>query len=82
MNKKSIIIVCAVVFALSEGVMAAGRRGAERPRKIFAHFMGCYSAIAGAAPHHRMNNAHQVDHLGDGKFDPIGDRWRNWPLAP
>ena len=79
---KRILTVVAVLLLAPVGGLAGGEKPAEPPRKIFAHFMGCYSAIAGAAPHHRMNNAHQVDHTGDGKFDPIGDRWRNWPLAP
>ncbi len=51
-------------------------------RKIFAHYMGCYPVAAGAAEYHRRADAHKVRHDGEGRMDPYGDRWRNWPLVP
>jgi hypothetical protein len=56
----------------------------NRPRKIFAHYMGCYPAGAGATAHHRIVDEHKMRH--DGKdtppFPSSGGRWRNWPLVP
>lgn len=54
----------------------------DRPRKIFAHYMGCYPVAAAATAHHRANDASKIRHDGNGQFDAIGDRWRNWPLVP
>jgi Glycosyl hydrolase family 71 len=54
----------------------------SRPKKIFAHYMGCYPVASGPTAHHRQNDPGTMHHLGKGKFDPIGDRWRNWPLVP
>jgi len=53
-----------------------------RPRKIYAHYMACYPVAAAATAHHRANDAHKIRHDGQGQFDAIGDRWRNWPLVP
>lgn len=55
---------------------------AARPKKIYAHYMGCYPVAAGATAYHRENDAHKIRHDGKGQFDAIGDRWRNWPLVP
>ncbi|MBM4143995.1 MAG: hypothetical protein FJ225_10460 [Lentisphaerae bacterium] len=52
------------------------------PKKIYAHYMGCYPVAAGATAYHRENDAHKIRHDGKGQFDAIGDRWRNWPLVP
>ena len=64
----------------------AGRPAAAqkplRPRKIYAHHMGCYPVAAKATAYMRLAEAHKVRHDGNGQFDAIGDRWRNWPLAP
>ena len=53
-----------------------------RPKKVFAHYMGCYPVAAMATAHHRANDADKIRHDGSGQFDAIGDRWRNWPLVP
>ncbi|MEI6338705.1 MAG: hypothetical protein WCQ57_09010, partial [Verrucomicrobiota bacterium] len=53
-----------------------------RPRKIYAHYMACYPVAAAATAHHRADDAHKIRHDGQGQFDAIGDRWRNWPLVP
>jgi hypothetical protein len=55
---------------------------APRPRKIYAHYMGCYPVAAAATAHHRAHDAHRVRHDGTGQHDAYGDRWRNWPLVP
>jgi hypothetical protein len=55
---------------------------AVRPKKIYAHYMGCYPVAAAATAYHRENDAHKIRHDGKGQFDAIGDRWRNWPLVP
>ena len=53
-----------------------------RPRKIFAHFMGCYPVAAAATAHHRAHDPPKTRHDGKRQFDRGGDRWRNWPLVP
>ena len=53
-----------------------------RPKKIFAHHMGCYPVATAATAHHRANDAHKVRHDGKQQHDAYGDRWRNWPLVP
>ncbi len=54
----------------------------QRPKKIYAHYMGCYPAAAAATAHHRENDSYKPRHDANGMFDAIGDRWRNWPLVP
>ena len=51
------------------------------PKKIYAHYMGCYPVGAGSTAYHRAHDAHLIRHDGTGQFDAIGDRWRNWPLV-
>ncbi len=53
-----------------------------RPRKIYAHFMGCYPVAAAATAHHRAHDPPRTRHEGERQFDRGGDRWRNWPLVP
>jgi hypothetical protein len=55
---------------------------AERPKRIYAHHMGCYPVGAAATAYHRVHDAHKVRHDGSRQHDPYGDRWRNWPLVP
>lgn len=61
---------------------AAADQPAARPKKIYAHYMGCYPAGGGATAWHRAHEASKIRHDGSGQFDAIGDRWRNWPLVP
>jgi hypothetical protein len=53
-----------------------------RPKKIYAHYMGCYPVAAAATAYHRDADAHKIRHDGKGRFERSGDRWRNWPLVP
>ncbi len=54
----------------------------ELPKKIFAHYMGCYPADAGATAHHRRWDNDRIRH--DSKKDEFlrGGFIRNWPLVP
>ena len=62
--------------------LAVADQPQARPKKIYAHYMGCYPAGGGATAYHRANDASKIRHDGSGQFDAIGDRWRNWPLVP
>jgi hypothetical protein len=53
-----------------------------RPKKIFAHYMGCYPAGAGATAHHRAIDAPKVRHDSTDRMTSGGGRFRNWPLVP
>jgi len=74
-----------VCLVLAAGVVGAGdaprTQAVREPKRIFAHYMGCYPAASRATPHHRAN-IHRVRHDGEAKFDAIGSRWRSWPLLP
>ncbi len=55
----------------------------EQPRKVFAHYMGCYPVGMGATRHHRLNAGRQMrhDHPSD-DLSRRGGRFRNFPLLP
>jgi len=53
-----------------------------RPKKIFAHYMGCYPAGAGATAYHRGYDVHKVRHDDKDRIASSGGRFRNWPLVP
>ena len=80
MRAFSIASVAAIMLLSAQPAAAA--EAPRRPKKIFAHYMGCYPVAAAATAHHRANDAHKVRHDGGGKFDSFGDRWRNWALVP
>ena len=71
-----------VEAAVAADSPSGGPSPGDRPKKIYAHYMGCYPVAAAATAHHRANDAHKIRHDGTGQFDAIGDRWRNWPLVP
>ena len=77
-----ILMLLGVEAAVAADSLSTGPTGADRPKKIYAHYMGCYPVAAAATAHHRANDAHKIRHDGAGQFDAIGDRWRNWPLVP
>lgn len=54
----------------------------DRPKKIYAHYMGCYPAASGPTAYHREHDPVVMRHDGKLQFDSMGDRWRNFPLAP
>jgi len=70
------------VTALAWFALPVEAAEAERPREIYAHFMGNYPAHSGATGWHRDRDPERMRHDGDHQFDAFGDRWRNWPLAP
>ncbi|MBL7223849.1 MAG: hypothetical protein ISS72_08350 [Candidatus Brocadiae bacterium] len=74
--------LAAVALLLAGADVQGAEAHRARPRKIFAHHMGCYPVGAAATAHHRMNDAHKVRHDGTRQHDAYGDRWRNWPLVP
>ena len=55
---------------------------AARPKKIYAHYMGCYPVASGPTAWHRDYDPSVMRHDGKLPLDSIGDRWRNWPLVP
>jgi len=73
-------------MVLAVGLLVGPARGRaatpERPREIYAHYMGCYPAAARATGWHRENDPKRMRHTGRRQFDAFGDRWRNWPLMP
>jgi hypothetical protein len=77
-----LMLLAGVEAAVAADSLSAGPPAADRPKKIYAHYMGCYPVAAAATAHHRANDAHKIRHDGTGQFDAIGDRWRNWPLVP
>ena len=76
----ALLIIVSVLSARAASPTSAAP--GPRPRKIYAHYMGCYPVAAAATAYHRENDAHKIRHDGKGQFDALGDRWRNWPLVP
>ena len=82
MNYRLQALWCALALLAGLTTLAVADPSPARPKKIYAHYMGCYPAGGGAAAYHRSNDASKIRHDGTGQFDAIGDRWRNWPLVP
>jgi len=75
-----IAVALAVLPAMPALLSAAPDEDA--PRKVFAHYMGCYPVAAAATAWHRQHDPGVMRHDGERQFDRGGDRWRNWPLVP
>lgn len=75
-------VACSIlVMAAVWGAGALAKEVSEEKR-IFAHYMGCYPADAGATHHHRgWDNAHLRHDSGKPEFER-GGKIRNWPLVP
>jgi hypothetical protein len=54
----------------------------ERPRKVFAHYMGCYPAGTGATRYHRQTVAADFRHDRGDDLARRGGRFRNFDLTP
>ena len=54
---------------------------AERPRKIYAHYMGCFPAGSGPIAYHRSQMP-KTRHDSTDSHAAMGGRFRNWPLLP
>ncbi len=85
MPNAAVLALCLLAPPSAAGAAAgSATKPAERPRRIFAHYMGCYPALAKATAYHRAQ-VHKCRHDGAttfDKFDKLGSRWRNWPLGP
>jgi hypothetical protein len=55
---------------------------AEQPKKVFAHYMGCYPAATGVTNLHMREDSATFLHESTNPVDAIGGRFRNFPLAP
>ena len=59
-----------------------GLMGADKPpRRIYAHYMGCYPAATAATAHHR-SRVHRIRHDAADRNASLGGRIRHWPLVP
>jgi len=54
----------------------------ERPKKVFAHYMGCYPAGTGPTRYHRLRAGHGMQHDSSDPVSRRGGRFRNFPLLP
>ncbi len=54
----------------------------DRPKKVFAHYMGCYPAGTGATRHHRVNAGDGMRHDSGDDLSRRGGRFRNFALVP
>lgn len=59
----------------------AGKTTTLRPKKIFAHYMGCYPDAAKVVSWSRTQMS-KLRHDADDYDSTIGTRWRNYPLVP
>lgn len=66
-----------LLFALCA---AFGGFAAERPKQIFAHYMGCYPAGTGPTAHHRSEL--KLDHNSPAFGQATGGTVYNWDLVP
>lgn len=57
--------------------------GAEnaRPKKIYAHYMGCFPAASGPIGYW-WTQEHKTDHRSSDPVRAVGGRYRDWPLVP
>jgi hypothetical protein len=54
----------------------------DLPKKIFAHYMGCYPVGAGATHHIRSWDPPHTRYDSEKEEFRRGGKWRNWPLVP
>lgn len=54
----------------------------ERPKKVFAHYMGCYPAGTGVTRYHRLSVGEGMHHDKGDDVSRRGGRFRNFPLLP
>lgn len=76
-------IAVAAAFATASAAVAqdaAAPVGRQPERKIFAHYMGCFPAAAGALSFHWDNTYQYIK--GEGYLDQLGGNFANWPLVP
>ena len=69
-------------LAIAQDAATPPAQSTARPKKIYAHYMGCYPVASGPTAYHRGADTAAMRHDGKGQFDPFGDRWRNFYLAP
>jgi hypothetical protein len=59
----------------------APTRPPERPKKVFAHYMGCYPA-GSSTRYFQLTAGEEMHHDRGGDESRHGGRWRNFPLVP
>jgi hypothetical protein len=60
----------------------APTRVPERPKKVFAHYMGCFPAGTGVTRHHQLTAGNEMHHDRGGEKSRFGGTIRNYPLVP
>ena len=58
---------------------------ADLPRKIYAHYMGCFPAGTGPTFHHQFEDKSETEgfrHDGKNQHALKGGRFKTWPLVP
>jgi hypothetical protein len=54
----------------------------DRPKKVFAHYMGCYPAGTGVTRYHRLTAGETMHHDRGDDVSRRGGRFRNFDLVP
>jgi len=62
-------------------VLPPKRAPVERPKKVFAHYMGCYPAGTGVTSLHLDEDSAGILHESKDLVAQIGGRFRNFPLV-
>jgi hypothetical protein len=74
-----------MMFCLLAGLCsvrcAEGAGVEERPRKVYAHYMGCFPVASGPIGYWR-SKVHETRHDSRDPGLAIGNEFRNWPLVP
>ena len=80
MKRTVIIVTLAVLIAVVSPDAAAEEESPKRPRKVFAHYMGCFPVASGPLLYHRRNARNRFSHLEKGTR--YGAHLRNFDLVP
>jgi len=82
--KSLLFVTSAVVLLLAANqATAADQKHPDRPRKIFAHYMGCYPlGNRSLSVEYMRKGQGQLLPDGDSYLSRIGGRWRDFPLTP
>ena len=66
-------------------IAISAESGTEQPRKIYAHYMGCFPAGSGPTFHHQFKDKAEREgfrHDSKGVEARKGGRFKTWPLVP
>jgi hypothetical protein len=79
---RSMVLWLLALVLLHCGVAAWGQAGAARPKKVFAHYMGCWPAASGALLYGRQNLFTSLKADSADKTMRMGGHVRNYDLVP